>query len=106
MLCAVTFGILPSELRHRMTSTDFVSLAAYYRRNPWGPWRDDLRAAHTTAMLYNINRRSGSPSVPATDFIFDPDRAEKLEAENAKATLAMFDSLAAKSTGGNNDASK
>lgn len=78
-----------------MSSSDYILLAGYYRVNPWGPWRDDLRVGHMTAMLYNINRAQGKPPLGADDFIFDPQRAEKEAAKNEAMTIAALDSLAA-----------
>ena len=96
MLIAVTFGILPSELDRRLTSSDFVRLAAYYRLNPWGPWRDDLRVAQLSALTYNINRGKNQDAMSAVDFIYDPIAAAEREQKRDEAVLTMFDALAAK----------
>lgn len=96
MLLAVTFGILPGELEQRLTSSDFVRLAAYYRISPWGPWRDDLRVAQLSALTFNINRGKGQEAMSPLDFIYDPIAAEEREKARDQAMLDMFDALATK----------
>lgn len=42
-----------AELVNRLTWAEFVSWVAYYKRDPWGEERNDLRAALNTAALSN-----------------------------------------------------
>ena len=44
------------ELQARMDHDEFMHWRAFYRREPWGEWRADLRSADQMALLANINR--------------------------------------------------
>ncbi len=50
---AAKLGCTVSELGHRLTWCEFVQWIAYYKRDPWGEERNDLRAALNTAALSN-----------------------------------------------------
>jgi hypothetical protein len=95
LLISVTFGILPSELEQRLTATDFQRLSAYYRLNPWGPWRDDLRVAQLTAMTFNINRGKNQQAMTAQEFIYDPIATMERQKRHDESMLTLFDNLAA-----------
>ena len=82
---------MPSELEQRLTSSDYVRLSQYYELNPWGPWRDDLRVAHLTALTFNINRGKGQPSMSPMEFIYDPIAAEERQEKRDQATLAILE---------------
>lgn len=53
MHLAAKLGCTVAELVNRLTWQEFVHWVAYYKRDPWGEERNDLRAALNTAALSN-----------------------------------------------------
>lgn len=63
----------PRRMLMDMTPAELGAWLAEYSISPWGEWRQDLRAAQTTAMIANVNRDSKSRPEPfhARDFMYD-----------------------------------
>ncbi len=55
----------------RMSITLFREWRAYFDLEPFGEERADYRAASIVQMLYNINRRRGTPAKPVRDFVLE-----------------------------------
>lgn len=53
MHLAAKLGCTLAELVNRLTWQEFVLWVAYYKRDPWGEERNDLRAALNTVALSN-----------------------------------------------------
>ena len=70
-----------------MTPSELGEWVADYAISPWGDWRDDWRAAQSTAVLAEVNRNKEVRSQPFTvrDFmlehIMDQQDAEKRNAD-------------------------
>ena len=54
MHLAAKLGCTVNELADRLAWHEFVHWVAYYKRDPWGEERSDLRAALNTAALSNV----------------------------------------------------
>ncbi len=56
-----------------MTPSELGEWVAEYAISPWGDWRDDWRAAQSTAILAEVNRNKNARSQPFTarDFMLD-----------------------------------
>ncbi len=52
-----------------MSVTTFREWREYFDLEPFGEERADYRAASIVAMLYNINRRRGTPAKNTRDFV-------------------------------------
>lgn len=72
-----------------MTAPQLMGWISYYRADPWGEERADLRNASLMALLYNLLRRKG-PARKARDFMprFRPRAPQKPEAMLAMLQLA------------------
>ena len=81
----------PQKMLGEMRPSELGEWLAEYSIAPWGEWRDDLRAAQTTAMIANVNRdpkRKPEPFHPR-DFMYDhimeqADAAQRSAALSAK----------------------
>jgi uncharacterized protein DUF4035 len=73
--------------------------AALYSRQPFGPWREDFRAAQICAVIANTNRNPKTKKDPYTpqDFMpFDRKPTEEPEDKIAPETRAWFYAAARK----------
>ncbi|MGE3932351.1 MAG: hypothetical protein AB7F67_03825 [Rhodospirillaceae bacterium] len=52
-----------------MTAVEFDEWRAFFAVEPWGEERADLRAALTTAAVYNVNRGRGQSAFKPIDFM-------------------------------------
>lgn len=67
------------DLLRRMSGEEFAQWAAYYRIEPWGETRADLRNGVVASLLYNINRTKDAPPLSPADFLLfekKPDAAQ------------------------------
>lgn len=84
-----------------LSSEQFAGWWAFYRRQPWGFYADNLRAGVVASTVANCNRRKGQPPFRASDFL-PTDRGEsepERPADNraiAAQGLALFEGLAAR----------
>lgn len=91
-----------AEIQARMSSLEFSRWQAYARLEPFGPLRDDYRAAQVVTMLGNINRDRKQHPEPFTpgDFFAslapdpepDPDPVQQSEVllEKMRVLFAPF----------------
>ena len=52
-----------------MLAAEEAAYMAYYRDDPWGDHRADIRSAQITKMLYDVNRGKDSKERKLTDFL-------------------------------------
>ena len=64
-MLGLQLGRLPSELGD-MTAAEETLLMAYYRDDPWGDHRADIRAGQVAQILWNSNAKK---SKKLTDFL-------------------------------------
>lgn len=61
-----------------ISSSEMVEWMAFYRLDPWGEWRDDLRAGVGSSIAANLHRKKGVKLSRAEDFIlFDPGKKKQ-----------------------------
>ena len=86
MLLGLQLGRLPSELSETMLAAEEAAYMAYYRDDPWGDHRADIRAAQIAQLLYNTNAPKGKTK-KITEFLLfwkkppapeDPDIAHSV----------------------------
>lgn len=71
-----------AELEARMTYREFAEWAAYYRIEPWGEERADLRSGIQSATIANCNRgKNQQPFSPADFMPFAETKPESGEDE-------------------------
>ncbi len=68
------------ELLARVSSKELAEWRAYYRVEPWGEWRADLRNGITASVIANVNRGRGKRVFKASDFVLNFNR--KTAADN------------------------
>lgn len=68
-LLAGHLGRTVAELEQTLTSQELTEWMAYYRVEPFGPWRDDYRAGQVMALYANSKRGKGGKAFRASDFI-------------------------------------
>lgn len=61
----------------QMTSRQFAEWQAYYRLEPWGEERADLRSGIIAATFANAHRAKGAKPAKAEDFMPDFDGRRK-----------------------------
>jgi hypothetical protein len=81
-----------AECQERVSAEEFREWIAFYKFNPWGEERDDLRIGNLTALTANIHRRKGAREFKASDFIlFGHGKSEREQsAKEMRATFAAF----------------
>jgi hypothetical protein len=57
------------EMLRRVSSRELSEWQAYYQVEPFGPWRDDLRAGVQTALIANAIRPKGAKEYKPADFV-------------------------------------
>lgn len=58
-----------AEAQERVSPREFWEWVAFYRMDPWGEERADLRMGQLAAMTGNIHRKKGARAFKASDFI-------------------------------------
>lgn len=93
MMLGLQLGRLPSELSETMLAAEEATFMAYYREDPWGDHRADIRSAQIVKKLHDINRGKGSSERKLTDFLLfwkkppapeDPDISKTVRSTFAK----------------------
>lgn len=77
MSLALRMGRTLAELRRSMSVHEFNLWVELYRVDPWGEWRDDLRAGIVASTVANVMTTGGK--FKPSDFVpdFDPRAAEE-----------------------------
>ena len=82
------------QLMREIDSEEFSWWLAYYKVDPFGPERDDLRSAIQSQLLANINRDTKKKPTPFTikDFMpdFNPKEPSRPTEEHRKAIKKKF----------------
>jgi hypothetical protein len=86
----VTWSCTVEEAQQRCSSEEFTYWLAYYRLEPWGEERADLRMAILDSLFYNANRGKGSGSKKPKDFMLDFERNEQQSVEEMMLTCQMI----------------
>ena len=72
---AVALGRTPRELLTSVTSSELNELLAFYHLEPFGAYRDDLRAGVVASAVYNAARTSNDQKIwRADEFLLYPDQ--------------------------------
>jgi len=87
---ALALGCTVRELLARLTAAELAEWQAFYRLEPWGDVRADLRAGHIAAMVANVNLRPGAKPLRADEFIFGADQTPPEKPDLTKQMLAVF----------------
>ena len=59
-------GRTVDELLDSISYSELISWGAYYRVEPWGEWRADVRSAQIATILANVNRDQKKKPEPYT----------------------------------------
>jgi hypothetical protein len=70
---ALALGATVAELQGRMSYAEYCRWVAFYRVEPWGERRADIRAAEAQALQANIHRNPKKRSAPFKnrEFLYD-----------------------------------
>ena len=80
-----------------MLAAEETHLLAFYRVQPWGDQRADLRSAQIVKMLYDVNRGKNSKDRKLTDFLmFWKKPAAPADPNIGQSVLAAFGKLMGK----------
>ena len=79
------------ELLGRISSRELSEWMAFYRLEPFGDQRADLRQAITTAMLANVNRKRSAKAAEPKDFM--PFASDKTRAKGKPMTGALANKM-------------
>lgn len=84
-----------AECQRRVSSREFAEWLAYERLEPFGPERDDLRAALVAAVIANVNRDPKKRRKPyeVSDFMPKFDRGPEPERKSDGELLARVEML-------------
>lgn len=76
-------------MQQEISSADFAELLAYYRIDPWGEQRDDLRTALLCSVIANALASGKGRRFKLADFLLDFE-AELKKPQTAKQMEAIF----------------
>jgi hypothetical protein len=83
MFLALSLGMTLSEVRERISAAELSAWFAYYRLEPWGEERADLRSAIVASNVANSNRdprKRPEPYAPADFMPFGKRNDDKPDA--------------------------
>lgn len=86
-MLALQLGRLPSELAQVMTAAEETAFMAFYRDDPFGDHRADIRSAQIVKMLWDVHSSKRDTKRKLTDFLpfykkrgkVDEDVSDKLK---------------------------
>lgn len=93
MSLALALGRTLEELSETMSAQEFGLWLAYYKRNPWGEERADLRAAITTAAIANYAGKSLKDGTSVSPAEFMPFLEKEDEPTDSPDPFAHFRTL-------------
>ncbi len=73
----------------KMTSRQLAEWIAYYRMEPWGEDRADLRSGIVASTMANINRKKGASPFKPEDFMPRFDKKKETVPDTQKIREAM-----------------
>lgn len=92
---AVALGRTPRELLTSVTSSELNDLLAFYHLEPFGAYRDDLRAGVVASAVYNSVRSSDDQKIwQADDFLLYRDQPVVTDQDIEKHLDQMFGAMA------------
>lgn len=80
-------GVTVAELLSRIDSRELSEWMAFYKLEPWGDERADLRIAILASLYANANRKKGQAPFKPSDFIPRFEPPEEQPPEQMKAFL-------------------
>ena len=83
-----------AELEERMGSGELTEWLTYYKKNPFGQFREDWRTGILAAMVMNRYRKKGTEPFAPTDFLWGA--GDKRRNRTTEKVLAALDILAKK----------
>jgi len=84
---ALALGKSVAEIEGTMSSREISEWMAFYRLEPWGDDRADLRTGIVASTIANVNRGKDTKSYQPQDFMAFTEKEEK---DEAKALKEMF----------------
>lgn len=84
---AALWGCTVREAQRRCDAREFNEWLAYYRLEPWGEERDDLRSGIVASVIANCFRGKGQKAFKPKDFM---PRFDKPEEPDWRATKSLF----------------
>lgn len=84
---ALAIGCTVRELLQRIDSREISEWAAYYRINPWGQFRADLRMGIQAALFANANSQKGKTFKPSDFMPFIDQHTEPVSSEELKTRI-------------------
>jgi len=88
-------GMTKQELVQRMSSTEFSDWVEFWRREPWGPIRDNMHAGVIASTIANRMRGRNAKATTMQDFMLVTPEQDA-EQKQSK-ILGLFQALAARS---------
>lgn len=79
-------GMSVERLLREFSSRELSEWAAYYKLEPFGEDRADLRLSFLTTLMHNLHRKSGVPAFKVEDFLIG-DQGKSREDETPKQKL-------------------
>lgn len=79
-----------------MGSTEFINWQAYYKIDPFGNARRDLRAGLQTAPIINLLAKKGSRRVKPSDFLMKFSKFAKKKRQSPNVMKAILQAVADK----------
>jgi len=79
-----------------MTAAEETLMMAYYRIDPWGDHRADIRSAQIVKMLYDVNRGKKGKERKLTDFLMFWKKPTKVDPNVATSIRDHFGKLVSK----------
>lgn len=92
---ALALGMTVSDLLRRVTSSELSEWQAYYKIEPFGDWRADLRAGIVASNATNLAQSQDAKQMTPLDYmpIYKP---EKKRGDDARLLRAQFAHLVKK----------
>ena len=88
----------PDILLEQITSRQLGEWIAYYRIDPWGEERADLRSGIVSSTMANINRKKGAKAFKPSDFMpeFIKQKEDDMDAKQVRQqTIDVMSNLVA-----------
>jgi hypothetical protein len=86
---AIALGMTLKEVQSRVDSAEFSRWQAYYKVEPFGEERADMRSAVIASTLANIHRGKGK-AYTLNDFMIDFSGKEKKSAKEMSDIFSLF----------------
>ena len=96
-MLGLQLGRLPSELSQTMLAAEEAAFMAFYREDPWGDHRADIRSAQIAQIVYNSNCGKKEKAKKLVDFLpFYKKPAAPADPNIGQSVLSAFGKLMGK----------